>query len=84
MLVVSASTALALYFAERNLAAAAERDLQREFHGELAAMHHVQEIRHAALVERCGGRVLVIEGDELAFKVTTSVDLDRAGRILGS
>lgn len=53
MLVVSASTALALYFAERNLAAAAERDLQREFHGELAAMHHVQEIRHAALVERC-------------------------------
>jgi 2-C-methyl-D-erythritol 4-phosphate cytidylyltransferase len=38
----------------------------------------------AALVERSGGRVLVIEGDELAFKVTTPADLDRAGRILGS
>lgn len=38
----------------------------------------------AALVERFGGRVLVIEGDDLAFKVTTRADLDRAGRILGS
>lgn len=37
----------------------------------------------AALVERCGGSVLVIEGDDLAFKVTTPADLDRAGRILG-
>ena len=53
MLVVSASTALALYFAERNAAADVERGLQREFQGELAALHHVQEIRHAALVERC-------------------------------
>ena len=38
----------------------------------------------AALVERAGGTVLVIEGDELAFKVTTPADLERAGRILGS
>jgi signal transduction histidine kinase len=53
MLVVSAVTALALYFAEHSLAGAAERDLQREFQGELAALHHVQDIRHAALVERC-------------------------------
>jgi signal transduction histidine kinase len=53
MLVVSASTALALYFAQRNAAADAEHDLRREFQGELAALHHVQEIRHAALVERC-------------------------------
>ena len=53
MLVVSAITALALFFAERNLAAGVERDLQREFQGELAALQGVQEIRHAALVERC-------------------------------
>ena len=53
MLVVSASTAFALYFAQRNAAADAERDLRREFQGELAALHHVQEIRLAALVERC-------------------------------
>lgn len=53
MVVVSAITALALYFAERNLAATVERDLQRQFQGELDALHHVQELRHAALVERC-------------------------------
>ncbi len=53
MLVVSAITALALYFAERNLTATVEQDLQREFQGELDALHHVQELRHAALVERC-------------------------------
>ena len=53
MLVVAAITALSLYFAERNLVAAVEQDLQREFQGELDAMHHVQELRHAALVERC-------------------------------
>ncbi|WP_147062214.1 2-C-methyl-D-erythritol 4-phosphate cytidylyltransferase [Knoellia locipacati] len=43
----------------------------------------VEATDDAALVERLGGRVLVIEGDELAFKVTTAADLERAGRILG-
>lgn len=37
----------------------------------------------AALVERVGGRVLVVDGDDLAFKVTTAADLERADRILG-
>ena len=53
MLVVTAFTALVLYFAERNLALGVEQDLQREFRGELAALHTVQAIRQAALVERC-------------------------------
>jgi signal transduction histidine kinase len=53
MLVVSAITALALYFSERNAAAAVERDLRREFHNELTSLHNIQEIRLAALVERC-------------------------------
>ena len=53
MLVISIVAVLALYFAERNLAANVERDRQREFQAELAALHHSQEIRHAALVERC-------------------------------
>jgi signal transduction histidine kinase len=53
MLVISASTALALYFAQRNLVADVEHDLQRRFQAELAALHNVQEIRQAALVERC-------------------------------
>jgi len=53
MLVVTAATALALFFAQRNVAANVKRDLEREFRGELAAFHSVQEIRHAALAERC-------------------------------
>lgn len=53
MLVVSAITALGLYFAQRNLALETEHDLQREFQGELAALHNAQEVRQAALVERC-------------------------------
>lgn len=53
MLVVSAITAAVLFFTQRNAAAAVEQGLQREFQGELAALHGVQELRHAALVERC-------------------------------
>ena len=53
MLVVSGLTASALYYAQRHLTAEAEQDLQRDFHSELAALHRVQEVRHAALAERC-------------------------------
>ncbi len=53
MLVVSVVTLAASYFVERNLAANVERERQREFSAELAALHHTQEVRHAALVERC-------------------------------
>ncbi len=38
----------------------------------------------AALVERMGHKVLVVEGDQLAFKVTTPADLDHAERLLRS
>ncbi len=37
----------------------------------------------AALVERVGRKVLVVDGDPLAFKVTTPADLERAERLLG-
>ena len=53
MLVVSTVTLLALYFAQRRLAANVEDDLQREFRGELAAFDRAQEVRRVALVERC-------------------------------
>lgn len=43
----------------------------------------VEATDDAALVERLGGVVTVIDGDELAFKVTTPTDLEHAGRILG-
>ncbi|MFA5057307.1 MAG: HAMP domain-containing sensor histidine kinase, partial [Opitutaceae bacterium] len=53
MLVVSAVTALGLFFAQRNVAAAVQRDLRQEFQNALAALHAAQELRYAALAERC-------------------------------
>ncbi len=52
MLLVSAVTVLGLTFAERNLTAGVERDLEREFQSGLASLNNAQAIRHAALVER--------------------------------
>jgi signal transduction histidine kinase len=53
VLVVSAITALALYLTQRNVAATAERGLQQNFQTELSGLHKIQELRHAALAERC-------------------------------
>jgi signal transduction histidine kinase len=53
MLVVSALTGLGLYLAQRNVAANVERDLRQEFQAELSSLHKLQELRHAALEERC-------------------------------
>lgn len=38
----------------------------------------------AALVERIGHKVLVVDGDQLAFKVTLPADLDHAERLLAT
>jgi len=53
MLVVSVVTALALYYANRNLELSVERSLQQQFRAELTALHNIQQLRLAALVERC-------------------------------
>jgi len=53
MLVVAGLTGTGLYFAERNAAADVQRDLQRDFQSDLAALHSVEELRYAALAERC-------------------------------
>ena len=53
LLVVTDTTLLALYFAERSLAANVAENLEHEFDAELAARRHAQEVRSAALVERC-------------------------------
>src|SRR5437870_7961616 len=53
MFVVSALTILGFYLAQRNVAANVERDLQENFRAELSWLHKVQELRHAALEERC-------------------------------
>ena len=42
----------------------------------------VQATDDAALVERCGDHVIVVDGDPLAFKVTTADDLELAHWLL--
>src|SRR5438270_6219211 len=53
MLVVSGLTALGLYLAQRNVVANTGRDLKQKFQAELSWLRKVQELRHAALAERC-------------------------------
>src|SRR6476660_18866 len=55
MLVVSALTIIGLYFAHRNVAATAQRDLKQSFEAELSWLNRVQQLRNAALQERCRG-----------------------------
>jgi 2-C-methyl-D-erythritol 4-phosphate cytidylyltransferase len=47
-----------------------------------AAGDRVRATDDAGLVERSGGHVLVVEGDPLALKITTSADLALAERLL--
>ena len=53
MLVVSVITAVVLYVVERKVATETEQASRVAYENELAAMHRLQELRHAALVERC-------------------------------
>jgi signal transduction histidine kinase len=53
MLVVAGLTATGLYLAQRNAMAALQRDLERDFQADLDALHSVEELRYAALAERC-------------------------------
>ena len=58
MLVVLALTGLGLFLAQRKVAVEAEHDLRQDFSNELATLHGVQAVRHAALAERCRALVL--------------------------
>jgi signal transduction histidine kinase len=53
MIIVAALTALGLYLAQRKVTADAERNLQETFQAELSALHKLEELRHAALADRC-------------------------------
>ena len=53
MLVVSALTVLGVYLAQRNVAATTQRDLKQSFEAELSWLHRVQQLRNAALQDRC-------------------------------
>ena len=53
MLVVSAVTTTSVILAQRNVADSVKRELERQFQSEIATFRAVQEMRHAALAERC-------------------------------
>src|SRR6266480_570854 len=53
MVIVATLTTLGFYLAQRRVTADAERNLQQTFQTELSSMHKVEELRHAALADRC-------------------------------
>ena len=53
MLIVVTLTALGLYLAQRKVASDAKDDLQQSFQAELTSLHKIEELRHAALADRC-------------------------------
>src|SRR6201981_249529 len=57
ILIVATVTALGFYLAQRRVTADAERNLQQTFQTELSSMHNLEELRHAALADRCNALV---------------------------
>src|SRR5437016_1900458 len=53
MIIVAALTALGFYLAQRKVTADAERNLRENFQAELSSLHKLEELRHAALADRC-------------------------------
>src|SRR6266403_3941776 len=53
MVIVATLTGLSFYLAQRKVTADAERNLQQSFQAELSSMHSLEELRHAALADRC-------------------------------
>ena len=53
MVIVATLTALGFYLAQRRITADAQRNLQETFKTELSSMHKLEELRHAALADRC-------------------------------
>lgn len=53
MLIVATLTGLGFYLAQRKVTGDAEQNLQQMFQGELSSLHSLEELRHAALADRC-------------------------------
>src|SRR5205809_7927245 len=53
MVIVAALTMLGLYLAQRKVTADAEQNLQENFQADLSSLHKLEELRHAALADRC-------------------------------
>ena len=53
MVIIATLTATGFYLAQRKVTADAERNLQQTFQTEISSMHQLEELRHAALADRC-------------------------------
>jgi hypothetical protein len=53
MIIVATLTGLGFYLAQRKVTADAERNLQATFQTELSSLDKLEELRHAALTDRC-------------------------------
>jgi len=53
MVIVATLTGLGFYLAQQKVTADAERNLQQSFQAELSSLHKLEELRHAALADRC-------------------------------
>src|SRR5256714_1751498 len=53
MVIVATLTALGFYLAQRKVTADARENLQQAFQAELTSLHKLEELRHAALADRC-------------------------------
>src|SRR5207248_9311141 len=53
MVIVVTLTALGFYLAQRKVTADAEQNLQENFQAEISSLHKLEQLRHAALAERC-------------------------------
>src|SRR5438046_3538735 len=53
MVIVATLTGLSFYLAQRKVTADAERNLQAIFQTELSSLDKLEELRHAALTDRC-------------------------------
>ncbi|PYJ14269.1 MAG: hypothetical protein DME93_00395 [Verrucomicrobia bacterium] len=53
MVIVATLTGLSFYLAQRKVTADAERNLQAIFQTELSSLEKLEELRHAALTDRC-------------------------------
>jgi hypothetical protein len=80
MVIVATLTALGFYLAQRKVTADAERNLQQTFRTELSSMHKVEELRHAALADRCNALV-ASRGFTPRSRMTQSICCIRARRM---
>ena len=80
MVIVATLTALGFYLAQRRVTADAERNLQETFQTELSSTHKIEELRHAALADRCNALVAkprihaAIEDDAIDLLYPTAKD----------